>query len=60
LDYGFKILNLDKIDAITNPKNVNSKKVLKKIGFDLQETFDYEGDLTDWFELTRTSCANKI
>jgi ribosomal-protein-alanine N-acetyltransferase len=59
LDYGFKSLNADKIYAITDPKNVNSKKVLTKLGFDLQETFDYEGDLTDWFELTRTSWVNK-
>lgn len=26
-----------------------------KLGFDLQETFDYEGDPTDWFELKRAS-----
>jgi ribosomal-protein-alanine N-acetyltransferase len=53
LDYGFKNLNADKIYAITDPKNVNSKRVLTKLGFDLQETFDYEGDLTDWFELKK-------
>jgi len=40
LDYGFANLNVDKIFAITNPENVNSKKVLSKLGFNFQETFD--------------------
>ncbi|UKJ07021.1 GNAT family N-acetyltransferase [Solitalea lacus] len=53
LDYGFKNLNVDSIFAITDPKNANSKKVLTKLGFDFQETFDYEGDLTDWFKLKK-------
>ncbi|MBS1650818.1 MAG: GNAT family N-acetyltransferase [Bacteroidetes bacterium] len=55
LDYGFKNLNIDKIYAITDPKNLNSKKVLTKLGFDFIETFDYEGDPTDWFELKKTT-----
>lgn len=59
LSYGFKTLNADKIYAITDPKNVNSKKVLTKLGFNLQETLDYEGDPTDWFELKRTSWESK-
>jgi ribosomal-protein-alanine N-acetyltransferase len=59
LDYGFKNLNTDAIFAITDPKNVNSKKVLTKLGFDFQETFDYEGDPTDWFELKKTTWESK-
>lgn len=59
LDYGFANLNVDKIFAITDPKNVNSKKVLSKLGFEFQETFDYEGDPTDWFELKKTTWLNK-
>lgn len=59
LDYGFANLNVEKIFAITDPKNVNSKKVLTKLGFDFQETFDYEGDPTDWFELKKTTWENK-
>lgn len=59
LDYGFKNLNTNRIFAITDPKNVNSKKVLTKLGFDFQETFDYEGDPTDWFELKKTTWENK-
>ncbi|PRZ23457.1 GNAT family N-acetyltransferase [Flavobacterium granuli] len=59
LDYGFKNLNTNRIFAITDPKNVNSKKLLTKLGFAFQETFDYEGDPTDWFELKKTTWENK-
>lgn len=59
LDYGFKNLNTERIFAITDPKNANSKKVLKKLGFDFKETFDYEGDPTDWFELNKSTWMNK-
>lgn len=59
LDYGFKNLDTDKIYAITDPENINSKKVLTKLGFDFQETFDYEGDPTDWFELKKVTWETK-
>ncbi|WP_353096294.1 GNAT family N-acetyltransferase [Empedobacter brevis] len=59
LDYGFKNLDTDKIYAITDPENINSKKVLTKLGFDFQETFDYEGDPTDWFELKKATWETK-
>lgn len=59
LNYGFQILNIDKVFAITHPNNVNSKKVLIKLGFEYKETFDYEGDLTDWFELKKNNLLNK-
>jgi RimJ/RimL family protein N-acetyltransferase len=59
LGYGFKNLNTDIIFAITDPKNTNSKKVLTKLGFDFKETFDYEGEQTDWFELKKTTWENK-
>ena len=60
LNYGFKNLNADSIYAITDPKNINSKNVLTKLGFDYQETFDYEGDMTDWFELKKVNWGNKM
>jgi RimJ/RimL family protein N-acetyltransferase len=59
LDYGFANLNVDKIFAITDPENAKSKKVLSKLGFEFQETFDYEGDPTDWFALEKTTWENK-
>lgn len=59
LDYGFKHLNVDSIFAITDPRNVISKKVLTKLGFEFQETFDYEGDPTDWFKLNKITWESK-
>lgn len=59
LNHGFSKLNMDTIYAITDPKNEASKKVLTKLGFVFQETFDYEGDPTDWFEITKTSWENR-
>ncbi len=59
LDYGFANLNVDEIFAITNPENIYSKNVLFKLGFEFQETFDYEGDPTDWFELKKSTWENK-
>ncbi|MBL7704206.1 MAG: GNAT family N-acetyltransferase [Taibaiella sp.] len=59
LGYGFKHLAIDTVYAITDPKNLDSKKVLHKLGFEYRETFDYDGDLTDWFELEKRNWINK-
>ena len=53
LKYGFQNLNINSIFAITHLENKNSINVLQKLGFQFKETFDYEGDLTNWFELTK-------
>lgn len=58
INYGFKTFSINSIFAITDPRNVNSKKVLAKLGFVYQETFDYEGDPTDWFELQKQTLEN--
>lgn len=55
IQYGFEHLDIDALYAITDPKNTNSKKVLTKLGFEFKETFDYEGDPTDWFELKKNN-----
>lgn len=59
LDYGFKNLEVGSIYAITDPRNLNSQKVLTKLGFTFQEAFDYDGELTDWFELKKANWENK-
>ena len=59
LNYGFENLKTDTIFAITAPDNINSKKVLFKLGFVFVETFDYDGDPTDWFELKKITWENK-
>jgi len=60
LEYGFANLKADSIFAITDPKNIDSKKVLTKLGFDYIETFDFEGELTNWFELKKTKWLSKM
>jgi ribosomal-protein-alanine N-acetyltransferase len=54
IEFGFKNLGIDSIFAITHPGNKNSIKVLEKSGFELIEQFDYDGDITNWFELVKT------
>ena len=58
LDYGFQHLKADSLFAITDPNNLNSKKVLFKLGFERRNTFDYDGDPTDWFELKKSTWEN--
>lgn len=53
LEYGFGQIGLDAMYAITPPENENSIKVLGKLGFRFTGQFDYEGDLTNWFELRK-------
>jgi hypothetical protein len=33
-------------------------KNTNKLGFVCQETFEYEGDMTDWFELSKATWEN--
>jgi RimJ/RimL family protein N-acetyltransferase len=58
LKYAFKKLQIKSIYAITHPENVNSMHVLGKLGFKFIEIFDYEGDSTCWFELTKSDWEN--
>lgn len=60
LNYGFRNLDINSIYAITDPNNTISKKVLSKLGFVFQETFDYEGDPTDWFKLIKSTWENTM
>jgi RimJ/RimL family protein N-acetyltransferase len=54
LDYGFKNLGVESIYAITDVNNLDSQKVLKKLGFRYVETFDYDDvEPVFWFELTK-------
>ncbi|MEQ1733190.1 MAG: GNAT family N-acetyltransferase [Bacteroidia bacterium] len=55
VNYGFTNLAIDKIYAITAIENLNSKKVLQKLNFEPITIFDYDGDLTNWFELKKTN-----
>ena len=51
IDYGFNVLKLKEIIATIHCDNVASNNVAKKLGFDFVETFDFDGDLHNWYKL---------
>ena len=51
LQYGFNTLNLNKIYAIADSKNVASRNVIEKIGLKYIETFTNNDTDHDWFEI---------
>jgi ribosomal-protein-alanine N-acetyltransferase len=53
LQYGFNTLNLNKIYAIADSKNVASRNVLEKVGLKYIETFTYIDTDHDWFEMQK-------
>ncbi len=53
IEHGFNKMDLKEIYAMTDSRNLNSNKVLKKLGFNFIEKFDYDGDESDWFKLNR-------
>lgn len=59
LDYGFTNLPIESIYALTHPDNVNSKKVLAKLGFQIKGSVEYFGPCTDWHELKKEDWQNQ-
>lgn len=53
LKYGFDELNLQKIGAGADIDNLASNRVLEKVGFNLIEKFDFEGDPHNYYEITK-------
>jgi RimJ/RimL family protein N-acetyltransferase len=53
VDYGFNKLKLKEIFAMTDVNNSVSKKVLQKTGFHFIETFNFNGEPTDWFKISQ-------
>lgn len=53
LTYGFETMNLKEIYAMTDSRNLNSNKVLKKLGFTFVEKFDFIGDESDWYKIEK-------
>ncbi|NEN23686.1 GNAT family N-acetyltransferase [Cryomorpha ignava] len=59
IDFGFKELKLDKIEAFTNSENVRSTKLLENNGFRLNgDRKDIDNDSNIIFELDNTSSEN--
>lgn len=53
LKYGFEILKLKEIVAMAHVDNIASNKILKKIGFQYLDTFEYDGALHNWYKMFR-------
>lgn len=51
LNYGFKDLKLKEICAAADVNHIASNTILKKIGLQPSGTFEYEGDLCNWYTL---------
>lgn len=54
LDHGFNEMKLNEMYAMTDSRNLNSKKVLKKLGFTFVEKFNLDGDESDWFKTIKS------
>jgi [ribosomal protein S5]-alanine N-acetyltransferase len=53
LDYGFNTLKYNEICAAAEIDNIGSNKVIQKLGMSWIETFMFENDLHNWYELKR-------
>lgn len=59
LDYGFDVMNLDKIYAAAHTENGPSNRVLQKCGMKLMETFNYDGSIHNWYALEKSGRMKK-
>lgn len=59
LEYAFESLNLDKVYAAASCENEASNKILRKIGFQLIETFYYEDILCNWYKMDKLQYENR-
>ena len=56
LDYGFNEMNLNRIQALIDPRNDASKRVAEKHGFQYEGTFrDYEYEYGGFIDLNMYS-----
>ena len=59
LEYAFKKLKLEEIYAAANCANVESNKILQKIGLNLIETFFYKDIKCNWYKLDKDEYEKK-
>jgi RimJ/RimL family protein N-acetyltransferase len=53
LDFGFNVLGVTEIYAMVDYQNFGSNNVLRKIGLNFMETFDYDGIKHNWYKINR-------
>jgi RimJ/RimL family protein N-acetyltransferase len=54
LKYGFEQLNLEVLNAAAHVDNAASNRVLQKVGFQFVETFYYDTELCNWYQLEKS------
>lgn len=52
LNYGFETMKIETIYASAHVENIQSNKILKKLGFQFVETYPYESWIKNWYEIT--------
>lgn len=52
IEYGFNVMKLKEIIGAIHCDNVASNNVVKKLGFELIETFEFEDEMHYWHKLT--------
>lgn len=52
LEYAFNSLNADKVIGIADCENAASNRILQKVGMKFVESFDLEGTLHNWYEIS--------
>lgn len=60
LNYGFETFNMEEIFAMTDNLHLTSQAVLIKLGFQFVEDFDYLGDPSAWFNLTKNNFLKRL
>ncbi len=59
LKYGFQVLNLEEIAGAAHIENIASNRVLRKIGLEWLEPFEFEGDPHHWYRLKKADWEAK-
>ncbi len=59
LNYGFESMNINTIYAAAHLENVGSISILNKLGFEYVETYYYDGDLENWYQLNKSDWETK-
>ena len=57
LIYGFQILNLERIIALSKPENLASRRVMEKAGMRYVKDAQYWGIICSYYEISRTEHA---
>ncbi len=51
IDYAFKTMKIDKLNADAHINNIGSNKILQKLGMQFLDQYEYEGYPFNWYEL---------